>query len=345
MKARQHQIWSLDVINETQVELNLFHLLASYYSVFYGKRWPCLKSSSVPIFAPAARISARQEAAESHRSSLTLWSADHVLFWFPFDLTVRVQPSPPQAHLARWHVRCIGISELSFSAAAVRSPPRAAEVVISASNTSFWFMTVISPCLKAQAWHTMMCELYCDILSTAHTEWELVSSVNSLGGKFPHFSILAADIWFILYFIYRKTLLANSLETQRRMIQYRRWTSLTDSLLWVMIYIVSINILLLLIFMPKCKASASHTVSVHKEMLYPVWLQRHPPPLGQTGKEQWGRIHHPLSLHQCWATIKLMWPNGSKSLVSGGKSSQSIWDRNDSLSFCGPLLGAHQNLR
>lgn len=32
-ESQQHQIWSLRVINKTQVEHNLFHLLPSYYSV------------------------------------------------------------------------------------------------------------------------------------------------------------------------------------------------------------------------------------------------------------------------------------------------------------------------
>lgn len=128
---------------------NLFHLRCSHYATL----------SVEMIFASspdaASRLQQlvfllRQEAPESLRSSSTLWSTDHALFWFPFDLTVseqRLAPTPPlssththpDSHLAGWH-------ELHRYFKAVilwQSCSNATEVVIfSVWNARFWFMTI-----------------------------------------------------------------------------------------------------------------------------------------------------------------------------------------------------------
>lgn len=129
-------------MNNTQEQSNLLLRLPSYYSLLseesiYLKA--CLSSPDASVFSPTACISAEHGAMESHRSSLTLWSTDHALFWFPFDLTVWVHRfPPPEAHLACWHEPRIGISRLSFSADGWQSCPNAAEVVI------FSFQIVVS---------------------------------------------------------------------------------------------------------------------------------------------------------------------------------------------------------
>lgn len=153
-------------MNNTQEQSNLLLRLPSYYSLLseesiYLKA--CLSSPDASVFSPTACISAEHGAMESHRSSLTLWSTDHALFWFPFDLTVWVHRfPPPEAHLACWHELRIGISRLSFSADGWQSCPNAAEVVI------FSFQIVVSDLwpsffffflpLEAQTCQTVMCE-------------------------------------------------------------------------------------------------------------------------------------------------------------------------------------------
>lgn len=135
MKTQHHQIWIIHVINNTQ-EHNLIFSISSPAIILKA----CLSSPAACVFTPTACISTQQEAEESRRSSLTLWSTDHALFWFPFDLTIWVHCfPPPEAHLACWHELRIGIAALSFSADGRRSRPNAAEVVI--LNNSFWFMT------------------------------------------------------------------------------------------------------------------------------------------------------------------------------------------------------------
>lgn len=95
-QSQQHQIWTLHVINNKQEQHNLFHLLPRHYSVLLVENIYCLSSPDACVFYQTACISSQQEAAQSQRSSLTLWSADHALFWFPFDLTVWVHRFPPQ---------------------------------------------------------------------------------------------------------------------------------------------------------------------------------------------------------------------------------------------------------
>lgn len=154
-------------MNNTQEQSNLLLRLPSYYSLLseesiYLKA--CLSSPDASVFSPTACISAEHGAMESHRSSLTLWSTDHALFWFPLDLTVWVHRfPPPEAHLACWHEPRIGISRLSFSADGWQSCPNAAEVVIFSFQIvvsdlwpSFFFFFFLP--LEAQTCQTVMCE-------------------------------------------------------------------------------------------------------------------------------------------------------------------------------------------
>lgn len=128
-QSQQHQIWTLHVINNKQEQHNLFHLLPRHYSVLLVENIYCLSSPDACVFYQTACISSQQEAAQSQRSSLTLWSADHALFWFPFDLTVWVHRFPPRSRPCLLAL-CIGIFRLSFTADGGQSRPNATEVVI-----------------------------------------------------------------------------------------------------------------------------------------------------------------------------------------------------------------------
>lgn len=131
MKTQHHQIWIIHVINNTQEQPNLFHLLPSHHSEGLSVLPRCLRLHSNSLYFYAARSGGVTQVLIDtliNRPCTVLIS-----LWFD-----SLFP-PPEAHLACWHKLCIGITTLSFSADGWQSRPNAAEVVI--LNNSFWFMT------------------------------------------------------------------------------------------------------------------------------------------------------------------------------------------------------------
>lgn len=178
-ESQQHHIWTFHVINKTQVEHNLFHLLPSYYSLLSMGSiccvWklvcppPRLHSCSLYFCSPgSSRVSQVLIGTLISRPCAVLIS-----LWFD-SLSVPLPPGSAPCSLTcavQWYFQAVILSRWRAE------PSKCSWSCHSSFKYSFLiydhhFYFFFFPPLKAQTWQTVMCELYCVILSTAQTRSE-----------------------------------------------------------------------------------------------------------------------------------------------------------------------------